>query len=157
MIFEREKLDTFHVVPNCYRTPVIKVPFVMLLFGLAQSLCKFWLLPYTVKWAIIKKKYISKGWTWSRINYKFLSLFVCLFVWGLKIFFWFLNFEFSFSWVFIDVKERNFQKKVPCDFLKIKTFTRMRRAHTRQNWPIFWNWTHKNKPDLQQCVQFRTP
>ena len=25
--------------------------------------------------------------------------------------------------------------------------------NARQKSPIFWNWTHKNKPDWQQCVQ----
>ena len=43
--FWRKKLDTFHVLPNCYRTPIPKFYFKVMLFGLAQGLSIFWLLP----------------------------------------------------------------------------------------------------------------
>ena len=39
MIFEEEKMDTCRVVPNCYRTPIPKFHFeIMLLFIVTQGL-----------------------------------------------------------------------------------------------------------------------
>ena len=45
--FCEKKLDTFHVVPSCYRTPIPKFYFEMLLSGLSQGLWKCWLLSKT--------------------------------------------------------------------------------------------------------------
>ena len=39
--WSRKKFDTFHAVPNCYKTPIPKFHYEMLLFGLAQGLWKF--------------------------------------------------------------------------------------------------------------------
>ena len=52
-------------------------------------------------------------------------------------------------------KFASFQKKKkinligPCNFLKMITLPRMRRA--RPNLPIFRNWTYKNIPDRKKC------
>ena len=40
VIFERKKSGTQQIVPNCYRTPILKFHFEMLLFNLAQGLRK---------------------------------------------------------------------------------------------------------------------
>ena len=43
-IRKRKKLNTCHVVPNCFRIPIPKCHLIMLLFNLAQGIRKFGLL-----------------------------------------------------------------------------------------------------------------
>ena len=52
--FWRKQLDTYPVVPNCYRTPILKFQFEMLLFGVLQGLWKFYCYPKMDKTILIE-------------------------------------------------------------------------------------------------------
>ena len=56
----RRKLDTWHVVPNCYWTPIPKFHIEMFLFKLVQDPRKWWLLFFYVFGACAREKVLEK-------------------------------------------------------------------------------------------------
>ena len=71
-LWRRRKLDTCHVVPNCFRTSILKFHFFTLLFNLAQGFRKCWLLPYLKSSIQIWLKNCFKPATGEKVFFNFL-------------------------------------------------------------------------------------